>query len=266
MDCSVFKNFNVFYSSEASFTSHDLILIAEAHRHDQEEIGGLISELARSQVDGIDLFLEGVPSMEGIRIEEVVRSDQIARECFENISCFGWDARGLGEKVGLSSGEYEFLQEEMAKTLQLKLNCIDDMEKLVPGSYVDEDLDESELMTCSTETLQKLLEMQKRLSQIEAYYQECKEEAKKGLATREQIKATFQERTSSMVSSLEEIRKRREESTESVKKVVLIAGAAHLIPIYSEGEYDLQRLYDELKHHKAIILIPKSVDLHSSCE
>jgi hypothetical protein len=76
------------------------------------------------------------------------------------------------------------------------------------------------------------------------------------------VAKTFPIRTKSMVTTLQALEKFKAEHKIPNAKAVLIAGAKHL---HHDGEelidpnYDISDLHDELVHHKAVILLSKSL-------
>ena len=74
------------------------------------------------------------------------------------------------------------------------------------------------------------------------------------------IQATFPQRTQSMIETLRLVAARRN-ATNFQGKVILIAGANHLRVAESDigkQNFELNSLYEELRNHKAVILMPKA--------
>ncbi|MBS0616079.1 MAG: hypothetical protein JSR58_05960 [Verrucomicrobia bacterium] len=239
--------FNVWSAQEV-----DTFLFATQHRNDKYTtwIGHAISQIAR-QNDYVVAFVEGV-SKPGELIEEknffmeFLKIDPALRD---KMHFYSWDLKGAeGSHLFTNSlsEQMEALTQDLADLKNIRLRV---ESQLRPLLQKEEAPTEEECIV-----IDYLMKAHKALIEKESVLANQLKETVQA-SSRLQTE-TFPRRTSSMVSSLQSLPFLRQQF---VGKVACIfdAGISHLCQTTNDRYFDLSSLYEELTHHRSMILTPK---------
>lgn len=251
--------------NNASWLEADVILLGE--QHDSKEIrqlnGSFISWLSKHF--SLIVFVESRPSMQAIKAEEVSHIKKLfyIDEVEEaEISFFGWDQPVDDDFLYPSEivEHLEFLDRKL-DALKKRVELIHSRGWEAYGEELDQMIDD--LPVKELRTLYEHLHLRAR---ILSYQRSVEKAAEHWQEVESKIQETFPKRTEAQVATLAKVRKWKEEGKmHKNAKVIFIAGVAHLKTIpeqVSVKEFCLDRVYEELSLHKAVVMMPQQLERH----
>lgn len=272
-------NYTMLMFNAQSIEEADTLLFGESH--DSQICRALLSKLVSSiaQYSFVKIFVESSPAEGKLSYLESFYKKVLCIEGLENVSLSGWDYTKTPECI---QANQEAVQAEMARrALKFEEDRINNEiasvkclieSKMGPApsnSSIEEekkywenivnfnDSDREYILQNMNELAQltnQMVELDKQIEKAEEKCSICMNHLQ------EVIDRDFPLRTTAMMTTLKKLRKLRK-NDEFRGKAVFQAGEHHLQTSESnrnKPEYDLTRLYNELRKHRAIILIPNS--------
>lgn len=264
----IFDHYNIIFQTPG-VPLEDIEVFCFGEKHSSESCKQLNGE-SITQIVGTAkaaLFVEGSPSFSSFRFPDELKKEQyIPPSCL--LDLFGWDAsheiiESMGNSLGVQEALIHSINDLRVHILNFELKKLDAekrtinwkrrtldafhaRDKITFDQYTQAIKDEKILMTA----------YEKSIEEMKMCKCDYEKELAKGLPTKESLRRTFPDRTRAMVATLQCLRSERKYEG----KAIFIAGADHLDMSQTDGEeYNLQTLYDELAHHKAIVLVPKMI-------
>ncbi len=276
------SNYTLIFFNVQSVEEADTLLHAENHESQKCRalFAKLVAEAAQNGV--VRIYVEGSPSEGKLKYSEsfykrALWIDRLTHDA--NISLVGWDYMESPEAIQADNKAVE--AEMTLRTLQREKEFLDKERTSVEGLIASK-MGVAPSIESSTEEIKKysskivnlndsdracVLENFNNIEQLIiqlANLQEQIKQAEEQLLTcmndlHEVIERDFPLRTSAMGTTLKKLRKLRK-TNEYTGKAIFQAGMHHLRTSETNRnrpEFDLTKLYNELKKHRAVILIPK---------
>lgn len=285
-DCSLF---NVSTADEA-----DIFLLGEDHNSISCKTlnGSLVSGLAKSYT--VTLFLEGEPSMLALDVSKfvsIIKNMPLdsPSPLFENtimkgksiiqsipllppetLLCakqvFGWDMKDMDKLNGRDPKLQEKLLQLKALQEEQIRNYTEQMGLLLNEFQFDlteQGGTENPPYPLANKAMNAFSRLFYEREQVESELEKTKQILAEKVLTLDLIQSTFQKRTQAMISTLQKISILLEHKV-FIGKMVFISGVMHLKTAKTNSErpeYNLDSFFNEIKNHKAAILIPKECNV-----
>lgn len=241
------------FNLKSFLTEADLYLLGELHipkcRLDHARLFNLLA--SRGPV----IFVcEGAPSMKTTLAKQKPLLHMIDPRFKGNVYPIGWDDLKEVEKYTtledqIKQKETQYRQEilDFQAQIPMTLSLISRFELWNGEMSSHEEIDHQ---------MQQILILNKRVSKMLTKYNGMLEQHSKEL--RSCLAEGFPIRKGKMIETLRNISKFKSKFKIQHAKVVLVAGSSHLETpkdLIKDHRYDLSSLYEELKNHKAVILL-----------